>query len=142
MPVAQIHLVRGAFADSAIGEVLVALSHFYAATLYPGMAEPPIERVRIMVSQVEPQYWAAGGRLASEGGATAPYFSCLVLTGRTIEQHHRLIAGFTELLARHLGCEAGAIRGQVIPIEPDNWGIGGTPAAVARRAEIEARSRA
>ncbi len=141
MPVAQIHLVREAFSDAAIGAALLELGTFYASTLYPEAAAPPIERVRIFASLIEPAHWAAGGQLAADGGSRAPYFSCLVLTGRSLEQHHALLAGFTAILARHLGCPEGDIRGQVIPIEPDNWGIGGRPASLVRRAEIAARTQ-
>ncbi|MCT2401407.1 tautomerase family protein [Novosphingobium mangrovi (ex Huang et al. 2023)] len=140
MPVAQLNLVRGAFGDDAIGEMLIEISHFYARTLYPDVDVAPIERVRVMVTLIEPQHWAAGGRLASEGGATAPYFSCLVLTGRTEEQHRRLIEGFTDIIARNLECDRLSVRGQVIPIAPENWGIGGIPASVVRKAEIAARA--
>lgn len=140
MPIVQFHLPRGAFADEAIGAMLVEASHFYARTLYPEAASPPIERVRAFVTLVEPQHWAAGGVLASGGGSAAPYFTCLVLAGRTAAQHHALLAGFTEAIARHLGCDPAAVRGQVIPVDPDNWGIGGTPASLARKAEIAARA--
>ncbi|MFM2370369.1 MAG: hypothetical protein RIS85_91 [Pseudomonadota bacterium] len=140
MPIAQIHLVRGAFDDAAIGAALLEASAHYARTLYPDAAVPPIERVRVFVHQVEPQLWAAGGKLATQGGAVAPFFTCLAMTGRTMAQHHALLAGFTEILARHLGCDAALIRGQVVPVEPDNWGIGGVPASLARQAEIAARA--
>ncbi len=140
MPIAQIHLVRGAFPTDAIGAALVEASMFYARTLYPDAEVAPIERVRFFVHQVDPDVWCAGGRLASDGGATAPFFTCLAMTGRTVEQHHALLSGITEILARHLGCKAAAIRGQIVPVEPDNWGIGGTPASVARQAEIAARA--
>lgn len=140
MPVAQLALVRDAFADEAIGTMLVELSQFYAHTLYPDAPAPPIERVRIFVTLIEAQHWAAGGELACKGASSAPYFSCLVMTGRTVEQHHRLIEGFTAIIARNLECDGSAVRGQVIPVEPDNWGIGGTPASIVRQAEIAARS--
>lgn len=140
MPIARIHVVKGAFPDHALGDALIALSRFYAQTLYPEADPVPIERVRLFVDAVEPALWAAGGLLGSEGGSPAPFFTCIVLAGRPIAQHHELLAGFTAILARHLDCDAAAIRGQIIPVEPDNWGIGGRPASVLRQAEIAARA--
>lgn len=139
MPIAQVYLVRDSFADEAIGAMLLEASAFYARTLYPDAVPPPIDRVRFFVQLVEPQHWAAGGRLASDGGECAPYFTCLAMTGRSVEQHHALLRGVTEIMARHLRCDAAQIRGQILTVEPGNWGIGGTPASVARKAEVEAR---
>ncbi|MBS7668976.1 tautomerase family protein [Croceicoccus gelatinilyticus] len=141
MPVVQFNLVKDRYPREAIHALLDDVSEFYAATLYPDAEKPPVERVRAFVNQVEPDLWATGGRLVSEGGQDSPYFVCLVMTGRTIEQHHALIEGFTARIVRHLGCPQDVVRGQVVPIEPDNWGIAGVPASVVRRAEIEARAK-
>jgi phenylpyruvate tautomerase PptA (4-oxalocrotonate tautomerase family) len=142
MPVARFFLPRGSFPDEAIGSMLVEISHFYARALYPEADPLPMDRVRTWVTLVDAPHWCLAGQLASEGGATTPYFECLILIGRPIEAHHRLIAGFTDILARHLGCDPKLVRGRVVPIEADNWGIGGVPASLARRAEVEARARA
>lgn len=139
MPIAQIFLVRDCFADDVIEAMIVEASEFYARILYPGSVPPPLERVRCFVVLVEPRHWAAGGRLVSKGGEGAPYFTCLAMTGRTVEQRHALLAGMTEIIARHLRCDITQIRGQIRTVEPDNWGIGGTPASIARKAEVEAR---
>ena len=81
MPIAQIHLVRGAFPTDAIGAALVEATGFYARTLYPDAEVAPIERVRFFVHQMDPEMWCAGGRLAGEHfpagrsgppGATSP----------------------------------------------------------------------
>lgn len=141
MPIAQVFLVRDSFADAAIGAMIVEASAFYARVLYPEAVPPPIERVRCFVVLVEPQHWAAGGQLVSHGGQPAPYFTCLAMTGRTVEQHHALLAGMTEIIARHLRCDMAQIRGQILTVEPDNWGIGGTPASIVRRTEVEARDK-
>lgn len=139
MPIAQIYLVRGSFSNDAIAAMILEASEVYARILYPEMTPPPIERIRCFVVLSEPQHWASGGRLASEGGQCAPYFTCLVLTGRPLEQHHTLLAGMTDVIARHLGCDHSHIRGQILMVEPDNWGIGGTPASIARKGEVDAR---
>lgn len=141
MPVVQFHLVKDRYPRAAIHALLEDVSEFYAATLYPEAERPPVERVRAFVNLVEPDLWATGGRLVSGGGPDSPYFTCLVMTGRTLAQHHALIEGFTARIVRHLGCDAQTVRGQVMPIEPDNWGIAGIPAAVVRREEIAARER-
>lgn len=140
MPVVQFNLVKDRYSQEAIVGLLGDVSEFYARTLYPDADKPPVERVRAFVNLIEPGLWATGGKLVSDGGADSPYFVCLVMTGRSIDQHHALIEGFTARIVEHLGCDASVVRGQVVPIEPDNWGIAGIPASVARRAEVEARA--
>lgn len=140
MPIAQIFLVRNCFADDAICAMILEASAFYARTLYPDTVPPPIERIRVFASLVEPQHWAAGGLLASNGGESAPYFTCVAMAGRLVEQRQALLAGITEIIARHLHCDARQIRSQILTVEPDNWGIGGKSASIARKAEVEARA--
>ncbi|MFM6854084.1 MAG: 4-oxalocrotonate tautomerase [Sphingopyxis sp.] len=140
MPIVNFHLIDGRHDDAAIGRLLVAASHFYVETLYPGQNPPPLDRVRAFVTPVVPGHWATAGVLASDGGADAPYFTCLTLAGRPVEQLHRLISGFTDLLVAHLACARASVRGQVLPIDPAHWGIGGAPASAVRQDEAALRA--
>lgn len=130
MPVVEVHLVEGAHTPAQHAALLDGLSRTYAAVL-----ESPIGRVRAFLTLHPPEHWATGGVL----GAPAPYFTALVLAGRPVEQRHRLLAAFTDVVVDVLGVERSLVRGRVVPVDPDDWGIGGVPASVARQAEIAAR---
>ena len=139
MPIVQFHLIEGRHAEEAVRGLLLEASQFYVDTLYPGVTPRPSDRVRAFVSMTKPQHWATAEVLASEGGTDAPYFTCLTLTGRPDTQLHALLKGFTDLIAKHLGCEPRVIRGRVIPIDPNQWSIGGAPASDLRKSETHAR---
>ena len=135
MPILEYHLAESRYTDAQIGDLLTASSALYAQTL-----ESPIERVRVFASFYQPQHVAVGGKLLSQGGPAAPYFHFLVLEGRPIEQCHRLIEGFTDLVVEILRAERSLVRGGCWPIPPQYWGIGGTPASLTRVQEIAARA--
>jgi hypothetical protein len=79
MPVARFYLVSAAYPAEALQTLLEAASHFYAAVLYPELAEPPVERVRALVIDVVPDHWLTAGVPVSRGGKPAPFFTCLAL---------------------------------------------------------------
>lgn len=139
MPVAQLCLVTSAYAPDAVTALLAEASVFYAAALYPEMAVPPVERVRLFITNMAPDQMAIGGIQVSHGGTPAPYFSCIAMKGRSAETLQAMMAGFTELIIKHLGCDASLVRGRLIEIEPEHWYISGTPASELRAAEIAAR---
>lgn len=139
MPVAQLFLVGSEYDPAAIAALLEAASAFYAAALYPEMERPPIERVRICVTDIAPQHWATGGVPVSQGGTAAPYFTCIAMQGRPAERIDAMMAGFTDLIVRHLGCDPGVVRGRLIEIEPGHWYISGQPASQTRAGEVAAR---
>lgn len=139
MPVAQLYLVSSAYDAQAIESLLQEASAFYAAALYPDMDPPPLERVRLLVTDVAPQHWATGGTPVSRGAAPAPYFTCIAMKGRSPERINALMAGFTDLIVQHLGCDRTLVRGRLIEIEPEHWFISGTPASQTRAAEVAAR---
>lgn len=139
MPVVQFHLVDGRHDDEAIATLLKEASIFYVDTLYPDQDPKPIERARAFATFSLPQHWATGGIPVAEGGLDAPYFTCLTLAGRPVEQLQTLLAGITALIERHLSCPAARIRGRAIPVDPDIWSIGGVPASAARQSEVAAR---
>ena len=140
MPIVNFYLVEGQHSDDAIGCLLVEASHFYCDTLYAEANPRPIERVRALVTLVKPQHWATGGHLVSQGAPDAPYFTCLALSGRPVEQLQNLLEGFTDLVEKHLGCGRQAIRGQVLSIDPAHWSIGGKPASDVRGVEAKLRA--
>src|SRR3546814_4532736 len=92
----QFHLVEGRQTDASIGGLLEEATRFYAETLYPTVSPLPLDRVRAFVTLHRPQHWATAGVLAANGGADAPYFTCLALAGRPQEQLHNLLRGFTD----------------------------------------------
>lgn len=134
MPILNYHLVRGQHDQGRIEELLVGSSKFFAQVL-----GCPIERVRVFVTEHSPRHYCIGGTLAGEAAQAAPYFSFIVLQGRPLEDRQRLLAGFTDLVVDILGVERSLVRGGVVPVDPDDWSIGGVPASRLRQAEIEAR---
>jgi phenylpyruvate tautomerase PptA (4-oxalocrotonate tautomerase family) len=131
MPILEVHLVEGAHTSTQHAELLRALSLRYAEVL-----ESPLERVRAYLTLHRPEHWVTGG----EPGRATPYFTAIVLEGRPAEQRHRLLGAFTDILVDVLGVERRDVRGRIIQVPPDDWGIGGVPAGAARRDEIAARS--
>ena len=59
---------------------------------------------------------------------------------RSLEERHRLLAGFTDIVVEVLGVDRNFVRGGIVPVQPENWSIGGEPGSVRRRDEIAARA--
>ena len=135
MPIIHFHLAEGRYPESAQRRLLVESSQLYAAVL-----RCPMDRVRAYLQFYPQRSIAVAGELVSEGAADAPYFHFLVLEGRSLAERHALLAGFTDLVVEVLGAERGRVRGGCWPIPPEDWAIGGTPASVARAAEVAARA--
>lgn len=136
MPVAHFHLVDGAWDDAQVGALLERASRTYAEVL-----QSPVERVRVFAVRYPASDVATAGVRVDAGGDPAPYFTALVLTGRPTEQRHELLTRLTDVVVEELGCDRSLVRGQIIQVEPEDWGIGGTPASAARQGEIAARAR-
>lgn len=134
MPIVHFHLPAGAFTVDQLQGLLVEGSAAYARIL-----DSPIERVRAFIVHYEPNLVAVGGRVAD---SAAPYFTAIVLAGRAVEQRHALLTAFTDLIVDTLGVERSGVRGQIVEVAPENWGIAGVPASGARAAEIAARASA
>lgn len=117
--------------------LLVEGSRRYAAAL-----DAPLDRVRLFVHRLAPASVAVGGRTVAEGGGPAPFFTALAMVGRPVEQRHRLLSELTDLLVDVLGVDRSLVRGHVVEVDPDGWGIGGEPASLVRAAEITARRAA
>src|SRR3546814_12661734 len=77
MPIVQFHLVADQYPDEAVAALLEAASLFYVQALYPTVSPPPLERVRAFATNVPAHRWATGGRLVSDGGTAAPWFTCI-----------------------------------------------------------------
>ncbi len=134
MPILNFHLVSSQYSNDQIERLLLRSSQFFAEVL-----SSPIDRVRVFITDHSPQHACVGGKIVSQSGSAAPYFTFIVLRGRSLEDRHRLLAGFTDLIVEILGCPRELIRGGVTPIEPEDWSIGGKPASNLRQAEIDAR---
>lgn len=135
MPIAHFHLVRDQYTTDQIGELLTTASRVYSEVL-----DSPMERVRTFAHLYEPGMAAVAGELVSAGAAPAPFFTAFVLAGRPREQRDRLLAGLTDVVVDVLAVDRGVVRGQIIQLDPGDWGIGGEPAAGVRSDEIAARA--
>ena len=129
--------MRGMHPDALLTDLLIVMSRRYAAVL-----ESPVERVRAFLVLHDACHCAVGGSApdADDEATAAPYFTALVLEGRPVEQRHRLLGELTDAIVDVLGVERGRVRGRIVQVPPDDWGIGGVPAAEARRAEIASRA--
>ncbi|BBY61917.1 tautomerase family protein [Mycolicibacterium helvum] len=134
MPVAHFHLIDGAFTDAQRHRLLTEASRCYAEIL-----ASPLDRTRVFIVGYKPADVAVGGLIDPETSNTAPYFTAIVLAGRSVEQRQQLAARFTDLLETIMGVPRAAIRGRIIEVEPENWSIGGRSAAEQRAEEIAAR---
>lgn len=110
--------------------------------------EAPLDRLEIWVTEVDPELWGICGIPASEvleaqsrRQSEMPLIKMVLLEGRSVAQHHRLIAELTAITARLLDVEQARIRMQIDQVQADRWGIGGVPASVRRAAEIAARQQ-
>jgi phenylpyruvate tautomerase PptA (4-oxalocrotonate tautomerase family) len=136
MPVVNFQLVEGLHTDAQLRTLLIEASALYASVL-----ESPIDRVRVFINLRPAHLVAVGGVPLNEGGTYAPFFDCFVMAGRSLEQRHLVLAGFTDLLVKVLGVDRSQIRGVCRPVDPENWAIAGVPASIQRAAEIEARAK-
>lgn len=137
MPVLEVHVVDGDHTPAEHARLLELLSRRYAEVL-----GSPLERVRAYATVHAREHWATAGETAAHPDSEpAPYFTAIVLEGRPVEQRHRLLAEFTDLIVDVLGATRSRVRGRIIQVPPDDWAIGGVPSSAARRDEIAARRR-
>jgi phenylpyruvate tautomerase PptA (4-oxalocrotonate tautomerase family) len=137
VPILEVHVVEGDHTPAEHARLLELLSRRYAEVL-----ESPLERVRAYVTVHAREHWATAGATAvAPDSEPAPYFTAIVLEGRPVEQRHRLLAEFTDLIVEVLGVTRSRVRGRIVQVPPDDWAIGGVPSSAARREEIAARRR-
>ncbi|MFC4948685.1 tautomerase family protein [Pseudonocardia sp. GCM10023141] len=127
MPIAHFHLVRSTFTPDQGRRLLVRAAEVYAEVL-----DSPLERIRTYLAPVEPGAMTVGGTLVADGGEPAPYFTAVVLEGRPAAQRAELLRRFTDLLVEILNASRPTVRGRIIEVSPDDWGIGGEPASAVR----------
>ena len=108
------------------------------AELFAEITESPVERVRTLVAVLGPDAFAVGGSPV-DGADEAPFVTIALLAGRPASQHTALIERTSSLLVDVLGVPVSRVRVWIHEVPPEQWGIGGVPAAVQRRAEIDAR---
>jgi 4-oxalocrotonate tautomerase len=135
MPILHFHLVEGQYSSSQHERLLLESSRFFAEVL-----RCPIDRVRAFIHLFRPELTAVGGTPVSEAVVRAPYFSFIVMEGRSLDDRHTLMAGFTDLVVDVLGGDRDLVRGGIVPVQPENWSIGGIPGSTMRRDEIAARA--
>lgn len=135
MPIVEYRIPADTYPAEAVGDLLKRSCALLAEVL-----DSPIERVRAVAHEVSPTAFCVAGHLVSEGEPAAPFFTYFLLTGRSLEQRHRLLAGFTNLLVECLGVDASVVRGSVILVAPEDWAIAGVPASATRASEVAARA--
>lgn len=135
MPILHFHLVEGQFTQAQHERLLSEASQFFAKVL-----QSPIERVRACITLHRPELFAVAGKLVSNSGEQAPYFTFIVLEGRPIDERQRLLSGFTDIVVDVLKVKRELVRGGIMPVHPENWAIGGELASNLRQAEVRARS--
>jgi phenylpyruvate tautomerase PptA (4-oxalocrotonate tautomerase family) len=121
MPILGVHLVEGMHTPSQHAELLVAMSRRYAE-----VTEVPLDRVRAHVTLHRPELWANGGIPAD--GRSAPYFMAVLLADRPAELRRRLLGALTDLLVDVLGVDRRLVHGEIVPVQPDDWAVGGVSA--------------
>lgn len=143
MPVAHINVLQG-HPRSALRQLIAEVSDAMARVL-----QAPKDRLEVWVTEIDPELWGVCGEPASEvlareprAQVEMPFIQMVLMEGRSKEQHHAIIAELTAITARVLGTQADRIRVHIAGADPDRWGIGGVPASIRRKAEIEARARA
>lgn len=135
MPIVEYRIPAQTYPTQAIADLLQRSCALFAEEL-----QAPIDRVRAVAHEIAPTAMCVAGRMVSDGEAAAPFFTYFLMTGRSEEQRHRLLAGFTDLIVECLGVDKSLIRGSVILVAPEDWAIAGVPAAVTRADEVAARA--
>lgn len=137
MPIVNFHLIEGMTLFEQDEKLLVGACRLYAEVL-----RSPMARVRAFITSHRAQQFAVSGDLVVNNNLHAPYFEFIVLDGRSVEERHRLLAGFTDLLVEIMGVRRELVRGSCRRIDPEDWAIGGEPASILRKNEVEERAKA
>lgn len=137
MPVVTFHLLDNETTHAKAEELLKG-----ACALYAEVLDAPIERIRAFITLHRADQFLVHGQLCSKNGIHSPFFDFIIMNGRPIEMHNRLMKGFTDLLVEVLGVKREDVRGICRRVEPEDWCISGEPASEVRKAEVEARKAA
>jgi phenylpyruvate tautomerase PptA (4-oxalocrotonate tautomerase family) len=125
----EVHLVEGAHTPAQHAELLTAISTRYAEVL-----EVPRDQVRAHVTLHRPELWATGAIPAC--GRSAPYFTAVVPADGPVELRRRLLGALTDLLVDVLGVDRRLVQGRAVPVQPDDWAVGGAPLRAGHRVEL------
>ncbi|MGQ0620643.1 MAG: tautomerase family protein [Panacagrimonas sp.] len=143
MPVCNVIVLKG-HPLPKLKQLIVECSDTLARVI-----DAPKDRLEVWVTEVEPALWGLSGVPADEvlpnvlrADVEMPFIRMVLLQGRAVEQHHRLIREITDVVARVLEMRPDRIRMQIDEVHPDRWGIGGVPASIKRAAEVAARAAA
>lgn len=136
MPVLHYHLQTHRYSQGQLDDLMLRSSEMYAQHL-----RCPIDRVRVFVHEYSPNRVCIAGQLGHDGAEDAPFFTAIVLEGRSLEDRHNLLTGFTDLLVEILDVDRSRVRGETLRIDPEDWAIAGVPASVQRKSEIDERAR-
>jgi len=135
MPVIEFHLVAGQVSAEQSQRLLREATARYADVL----GSPP-ERVRAFITLREPGLVAVGGEPVLRSGVRTAYFTCLMMAGRPAAQRTAALTQLTDVIVDVLDVPRDQVRGRVVEVAPQDWAIGGQPAAQVRSEEIRARA--
>lgn len=140
MPLANIFVLEG-HPRPVLKQLLREFSRAYARLL-----DAPIERLQVWIEEIDPELYAISGEPADEvlaerdrASSEIPLIRLALMDGRPQEQIEAAIRELSELVADVLGGSSERVRVEVRKVQPEHWGIGGVPASIKRRAELEAR---
>ncbi|MGB1090654.1 MAG: tautomerase family protein [Oceanobacter sp.] len=134
MPIATIHVPESLLTEENSKAIATGACEIFAEAL-----GAPLDRVRCFVNSYSDSGVFCGGAVVSDGGDPAPFYTFYVLADRTAELVTAMHEAFAALLAEKLNVDKSTIRGACQRITPEDWAIGGVPAAIARKAELDAR---
>lgn len=137
MPIVQFHLVEGQTDTQQQAELLREASRVYAQAF-----DAPIERIRAFITEHPASGFATAGEVSAVDNRHAPFFEFFAMAGRPLEQRHRVMGLFTDLLVEHLGVKREDVRGICHNVSPEDWAIAGEPASVTRAKELAERAEA
>lgn len=142
MPVAKINLLKG-HKPEILRQILVEVSEAMSRIL-----KAPEDRLIISINEIDLDLQIVNGRLAQEAierdgreATEIPFVQMVLMEGRPKEQLHQIIGEITAIIARATKVAPQRIRVHINLAQPDTWGIGGVPASILRKAELDVRAK-
>ena len=134
MPIIVFHLPKTVAIETQCATLIKQ-----AASVFAGLLNAPLERIRIFIQLYPLNQLGSAGIPANENALLTPYFECLVLADRTTEQRQMIMREIVQVLADITQIDKGFIRGCCRRIPAEDWFIGDQAASVLRQAEITER---
>jgi 4-oxalocrotonate tautomerase family enzyme len=142
MPVAKINLLKGHQRET-LRQILVEVSEAMSRIL-----KAPEDRLIISINEVDLDLQIINGRIAREAlelhgreAVEIPFVQMVLMEGRPKEQLHQIIQELTAIISKATKVDPQRIRVHINLAQPDTWGIGGVPASILRKAELDARAK-